>query len=162
MGKARIIQRILFAQGGFLIEDRLRLPKGGTQLQFLIRNGNVIMQKKSRPRKSPTQKQKWQRMLYCDCDRLYRLLKEHFSFQLYNWYYSLPNSVKKGLTLNNVFMKYCLKFNISDLLRYWFGLEILPLTIEEHRFYVKIYTKIRQLSLEDFMENFFEPIRFRY
>jgi len=159
MAKAKVIKLLESFTGGLENQTRLRPPKANLSINYLYRKKHLILVEKQHPTRKRTKKQNYQRVLYCDCDKLYKFLKNHLFYFLVNWYFERGESEKKGLTMNNVFMKYCLKFDISSLLRDKLGLEIGSIAVEDRVHYIRISTKLYQISQEEYLESFFEPIR---
>jgi len=162
MAKAKILSDLITPKGGLAQEVRLKLPRSNLDIYYQDPKRTVKIMKKGRPGKKRTYKQHEQRTLYCDCDLLYRLLKARFMYILTSWFNGLEASEKKTLTMNNVFMKRCLKRDLADLLFNYFYINIGPVELYEENNFIIIKAKLYQMSQEEYLESFLEPLRLKY
>lgn len=157
MAKGTIKLPIHDILGSTFSKEKYRIPKGQQDIVYTPYLETITLKKKVKRKRNWTELQNLQADLYCKCDKLYAYLKEHHLPILLEWQKSKKVCDEKNLTLHSCFMKYCLSFDLADLLHDYLGIDFIEASFDLVNYDYVITAKIGQILEPEAYLTLFRP-----
>jgi len=161
MAKGKLKAGISTAEGGAFNKAKYRIPRGAQDYILIPDTTTATLRTKNRAPKEATLPQEWRRALYCNCDELYKYMKKRFYHVLDLWFNNKSLCQQQNLSHHACFMKYCLQFNLADLLKKYLKLTFTSIGISNRENQIILNITIGQAIDPSELPNFYKPQAFR-